>query len=968
LPIKNNDNSLALASSSASAIEKAERKEEETSSNQSSGSNRESFKKYAQIYGNKFLGELSVELLMHHQIAYGCEVVSAEGDHHLKKEFYLSLYESAKEGNYKKVCEFIPQLLEKFGFSPPLQTTKQEASKEMLVLAPTKQEINSVKMTHLDQYKSILYQSHGMTLSLLDQILKTNQTELLHRSVNSFCETEFLKDSVVSKRAAVKSYQYLAKSTFWYLQITSFSMAENSLLLRNDRSSVSKQGSSWDKEFSQECLSKEIEQIKVLEGLTPECKTDLILFFQDLAGNFYKELIEFHQIHLDCLEGELQDRITLFLSKRAERIGDLSQATCDDFSFIKENLDVYLDFPSRLADIQHWRIDMARSLESKALILQDFFWMIRCGDLTPLKELPPGYVSRRIFLKAVDLTMKTFKQQRNSKQLFPKIMKGFKEHPTALKYSKFFQKWQLFFEEQHELLQACLAIPLKDCLRLDLEALFASKPRLSSHSKKVAAQTQFVEELRDIEAKKEVEEAKKEDAKPLSLIERLKDFQETLLGSLQKSYNPDVKSAPFGFNEALKNSEDHLQDLFVLIARFLRLSKKTMDKDLVFNYVRSLVSHGTLLEEQLLAATLRKTKMIKTLEELKPTITHNLELIVNGCHFGSRPLKAKERQLIRSTNFGEVSVRNIGKEVDEVEFKEKEISSVDDLLKAVYLWNLDLKSSDPKPILKAAIKYFCGVLKVCKELGDRLSDTKKTTQELELEKKDFEKQLAQFRIELFKVQDDLKMSEDEEKKLSGTLKQDLTSIETFVLTLLERPLPAHSYPALRNVLNNLLKDLKAELSLHKNLPIKELRVHLSEILLVNQCIAEELLYVVSHLRRIAVDKKAINHDLVELIKKLGIEPTTLPKNVQDFLHRGRETRGLARYRASFHVNDKEKPIQRALRSVIDEASKLAHQTLLLDEFVEEEEGFESVWQKEIDAIKANISEDVTALKDLLSIF
>lgn len=335
-----------------------------------------------------------------------------------------------------------------------------------------------------------------------------------------------------------------------------------------------------------------------------------------------------------------------------------------------------------------------------------------------------------------------------------------------------------------------------------------------------------------------------------------------------------------GSSEAIFNAHNHIEDLLCLMHRFIHQTE-VLSVEQLYAFVIDCVRHGTLLTEQLLTALMLETNQAKEAEDLNAVLTHNLYSILIHCKFPKGPLPANIRSWIRETNRGDILVRDASKWSEENTF-------VQGLLNRVRGCAQGDSSVNPHVVIQDVFTYLRRIGKISEHLHRQFAGTKKISEHEDKENgfRDFSNHCAIFSKKL--SQKPVKTTELESNcEHLKSIEQTLKNFESKLGFEFE------------NVFQNLLPHLRAERESQKTMHPLDLHIHLGHVLLDNQMIVEEVLLNL-------IDDEAFleewqEHDLIALVKHLGMTRKNFTNHEWDFLNRGKATRKIVRYPRSYQA-------------------------------------------------------------------
>ncbi len=891
----------------------------------SSDPDRDKFAQYAATLRELYLKWIPTETIMQTQLSTICERISpADQGEALIRELYKRFSTLHSQHSAASLIAFITDKL-----IPSLDEKKQEDA-------------------------SIILQMCYMVF-----MLETGREDLLLLPPADFLGlVQTTADQHALKRAAVKSYIYLAHVTQRLLK--SIEMASFATRLK-----VHQNGLTF-----QVVNHFNIENAKALNNnpaISLQRKKDLHSAFRKLATDFTRENVEFIHFYTHVLDSDLVHMyLPLLTSEQANTICDLRISTCASFDFVEKNRAIYDDCIPNFEEMVGWIAEKSKSLQETAALMQDFALFIHLGNLDKISELPPNYISSAQFFALLSKEIHSFKGQMKELDMAKKTVALFGSNPLVLKQRQIFTIYEQFYASTHSLCQHAASGILGTCRQLSGHLPLPPPPSpFAPPAKKEKRQSPKKQETLTIspDAAQELPSQSLSIPSAATGKKSLEPQQPSLMGTftllrqeLSCSSAALMKaSKALGFKEALKNSQDHLDDLLGEAGRFARLLKKPLVKEQLFSTLVHFINHGTLLIEQLLTAKLRKTQAFKDKKAMTEAVTHQLPLLLNRCHFGHFPLSQQARNTILQTNLGEILSRDL---VSLTEQRPPDpLSSAKGLLAAAYSW-MRAEGIPPSDLLiRSCLDYLADILSTCQELQIHIQTNDPEVGKISMEEqKQTTLRIASFKRRLLKEAEQISFNPQPQQ--AGLFSAQLDSLQAHFAHVLSDPtLPLEIRRGFENLQHNYLCRLKTELHFHADLPPKEIRLHYSRVLLLTQYMAEEFLYQLLALNDKEVDPAEIDHDLVQLAAHLGHSLKDFPKEVQDFLRSGKEIRALMRYRFSYQQGG-------ALQENVHNVSRLA-ETQVFGE--EQDAKFTLVEGKKgsIQAMMQHIAQHVSALHKLI---
>lgn len=699
------------------------------------------------------------------------------------------------------------------------------------------------------------------------------------------------------------------------------------------------------------------EMIQKADGLSTKRRIDLYCLFNKIADEISREKNEFLIFYTKIMNGDLTN-VYFPLIGSSNEVTQIISSSTKSWSFVEKNRDIYDTYIPKVEEIRTWIIEKSRSLKEKYFFLKNFFLYVKLGNLDKIKELPQTFQSTNKFKDLVFNEIKRFQEQCKDPNETIKVQNFLKEHPSIkIMYINGNLKEDFYSNILH-VNQYAIADAIEMCRQFSQHLL----PHPPCHVRKVrtpylndqelqtvsqSTQNDSSEEIESTTAQSE-QQPEIKDLTPLKTLTQLKMVLTKQMESLVQSYTF------VGYQEAIKNSIDQLEDLLTEVARLVVLLPKQCSKQELLCSIVNIINHGTLLTEQSLAALVRKTTMCQTEKELKDTMTHQLPLLLNSCNLGTFPLKEKTRKMISQTNLGEILSRDL---VSLVENRPSfSMISVKDLLASVYSWSISEDQQIQKQLVQSIVDYLANILMVNQDIQFHIqtSDREKG-KELIKEHKKADKMIRHLKRLLLQDVENMQVvsSSPIQHKYSDKLANIGIQLTTF---LSQNDLPLMVQRGFENLQNNLLSRLNVELQFQNDLQPRELRLHYCHTLLLGQYMAEDFLYQLIYKKGIEVNHQEIDHNLVKLFELLGYNLKDFDAGVQRFLKSSKEVRTLMRYRYGVHKNGE----------VLKNIHNVSHlsQTQVFEEAVHD--GFQIVAKKgEIESMLKNVEKHVTALHTLI---
>ncbi len=324
---------------------------------------------------------------------------------------------------------------------------------------------------------------------------------------------------------------------------------------------------------------------------------------------------------------------------------------------------------------------------------------------------------------------------------------------------------------------------------------------------------------------------------------------------------------------ALANAAGHFNHLLCSFRRFQQHAEKgSVTPQEVFAFVNHCIQHCTLGVEQTLSALERDSNGITDPKQLHDLLTHNLFVVLQRCNMGNGDLSPGVRRWIREINHGEILMRNFN-------LLTSDQTLVQSLLRTnqAFLEGVDGVSSTD--VFTALDSYLAPLGEFIDAIQYRFAPGSFVPLEME---ENISELCASFCDSLAETAVIPATSTD----------SSLTNLHRAVESLQVAP------SELSNLRNNLMTRLAVEVETHAHLEPIEAALHLSNVLLLNQSIAEEVLIHALNVRGLPLSfEEETQHDLMSHIEKLGIQSRFSAEELE-FLKYGKASRQLVRYPAS----------------------------------------------------------------------
>ncbi len=328
---------------------------------------------------------------------------------------------------------------------------------------------------------------------------------------------------------------------------------------------------------------------------------------------------------------------------------------------------------------------------------------------------------------------------------------------------------------------------------------------------------------------------------------------------------------------ALKNASRHFDDLLSSMRRLQNNSiKNPLTQKQLFAFVNDCVRHCTLGVEQTLSALDRDSNASPIESQTKSLLTHDLFLLLQNCKMGNGDLSPKVRKWIgKEINGGEILIRDVNR------FTERK-TALQDLLSANYSFAMGEEGSSASQVLDALSTYLDPLGEFLDSIQDRFMPVK------EFNPVELEESVSQL---CHTFCDRMTSTSIIPVEGPSKLAELYAHLDMFDATARSSEISSR----IDNIRNNLLAHLEVEMQSNTDLEPIEAPLHLANVLMLNQIIAEEILLDAMSIQQIPPSfEEATEHNLTAHIEKLGIRSIFTSEEL-DFLNHGKASRQLIRY-------------------------------------------------------------------------
>jgi len=430
---------------------------------------------------------------------------------------------------------------------------------------------------------------------------------------------------------------------------------------------------------------------------------------------------------------------------------------------------------------------------------------------------------------------------------------------------------------------------------------------------------------------------------------------------MEEISNPVIWSATcaqckgLGAKEALKDAQMHFNSLLVSFYDFLHRPAGLLCRNQALHYMIDWIRHGSLAVEQMLSALDLQSNHLRRQDEVNEHISHDLFSLLVSCKFSSKPLSASFRKWILDHNYGEILIRSPNQ-------AELGNTPLERLIAKIHLFNQGSDAFSIQNILSDVLKFIKGTVKLSSEIGKRLSIEQATQQGFATLQENLLR-LCRILSENFESMEISKEMQNTPISLRQMIISPLTALKNqYSSTEIEKKID--------NLFNHLISQLETEMNRQTHLnPLSALN-HCNNALLHNQMIVEEVL---SCLMNISIDpdffEDVQTHDLLAMAKKCQMAESDFTPEELGFLTRGRMTRKMTRYPASYSRIPKKQRLQsmKKIEQAIGWANSLSSRQKFT-QFHEPDNSFRLAGETgaNLEKLKAFINQDIEIAGSILT--
>jgi hypothetical protein len=626
-------------------------------------------------------------------------------------------------------------------------------------------------------------------------------------------------------------------------------------------------------------------------------------------------------------------------------------------SIVQKRLELYTNFLPRVIELENALVSQAESIKEMILFIKNFYFYLKLENLDCLKEQlknSPQNLRKILFAEVQKFSKKVaadpsyllkMVQESNLEPLEIKKIKGdirSRLAKTEQFMTHFLHSMSLIEGEatflaqnyQQNLFLYCPPPPQKKRFHpAQFHGVNSSEISPSTPSVQVETQPSKIKEELSI--------------KPLNAYELMEEISNPVMWNAISA-----QCKRLGVKEALKDAQMHFNSLLVSFYDFLHNPKASLSRNQALHHMIDWIRHGSLAVEQMLSALDLQSNNLQSQEELKEHISHDLFSLLVSCKFSSKPLSASFRKWIIDHNYGEILIRSpnqagLGN------------TPLESLIAKIHLFNQGANAFSIQNIFSDVLKFIKGTVKLFGEIGNRFSIKQEGFATFQ------ENMLRLCRIISEKIES-IEISEEMQNapiSLRQILTVPLTALkEQYSSTEIEKKID--------NLLNHLISQLETEMNRQTHLnPLSALN-HCNNVLLHNQMIVEEVLSCLMSIS-MAPDffEDLQKHDLLAMTKKCQMAESNFTPEEIDFLTRGRMTRKITRYPASYSSIPKRQRLQsmKKIEQAIDWANSLSSRQKFT-QFHKLDESFKLTGETgvNLEKLKAFINRDIEIAGSILT--
>jgi hypothetical protein len=694
-------------------------------------------------------------------------------------------------------------------------------------------------------------------------------------------------------------------------------------------------------------------QLNKEERLTVLQKKDLMITLKSLFRSHLRELSFFFTSFTRCFCGDLlENYIPIVGSKEVDWISftadeQIATRQFDVYNrnYVQQHVEVYKNFIPRVEELKDWLIDSSGKLMETILLCQYFYLYLCLGDLARLRQRLEAETkgdsrqAKAILFEEINAFAKRCKSDRPLQEKVIEILcdTALTAHTSLY---RIFDRAHSLFSNIHIYSAAILDGPLTFAKKFSshlfdhtvapslasLSPSSSKPPALSRNKGKTRPLTSADQDdktlLGSSESSKAPSAFKSKPAQPISspilFEERLQTLKEGMLETLS-----ELQKQPKGFGmvEALGNVKAHWCNMLCVWKRLIDRKESLSDQEFAA-FILDIVREGSLVVEQSLTALDCSSNEIKDQSELTDHLTHDLVNLLFRCSFHNGILPHQIRNWIHELNRGEILLRDLtecsidGSDVEKLLTKARLLIEEKDVFKR-------------DAVHSHLIQYFNKVGMICLELQKQIGSDcffkpKRFIEKVQALQANFKEisNTLETTLVIPKVVENLDLlSTAKPVKIAYS---ELEGIGQSIAALTEQAPFSTIVSNLNDLHNNLFLQLGQELEFHSSLQPIDGHLHLSKVCLLDQLIAERFLLNLLDALNIDYDLTAIDHDLSQLVRALGMKKKDFSALEWDFLSNGKAVRLLTRYPASHSTFQKSKagkpaqlPMEKSIHAAIN---------------------------------------------------
>lgn len=762
---------------------------------------------------------------------------------------------------------------------------------------------------------------------------ETNRLDLFQRPLMSFISPEQLLNQAQKYRIAVSCFQSVGA------KIRVFGMCSDADDFAKKMKEIAVLPNSYQIMHLMNCALLASNPFLTKDQKIDICSDFHRLVQQDLeTRDTYKKIISLIFIG-DIAKNYLP---TILNSEQVEEIGviksDLSPSERD---YVENHCEVYQGFLPRMKEMLDALSQPAAELAQTSRLLKSYHLYLKFGDHQKLiQRLGEKRVSRDEFRKILHEEIASFDERRCAAQIVVYLKQQGMEAVRSIRASQ--NLAENFFSRLQRLLPLVFDLPMEFASEMERDLYI--KPKASKPPSPPPAPDSAPAPAVSVAAKPDDRPQVKKIQPPAKELEEVREKSQAAFKQMAAG------CVGFGTPESIKTAQSHLEDLLSTVLRLFEQTQLPLARHHVHAFVVDCVRHGTLAAEQMLSALCRESNRIPNHQQLNKFLSHNLYVILNSCQLKAGPFPPELRKCILGANRGEILVRNL----DQCKI---DASNVQALLVKTRLFLNGSDAFTSEQILSHTFAFLREISAICQETCRQLDACKqKPANAGEV----FAQLNALLQVASKRIANNAVVN-----RLPCTVEDtSLKSLRENIDNLKKSSQSLEVESGLQNVLNHLLVHLETEMLSHPYLNPIIAHSHCSNVFLYNQMIAQEVLTNLLILKQIPYDLDQEDHDLLPLVEALGMNEKDFTHDEIDFLKRGKATRQMVRYTASYQDKDSHR---RTLKAIHDSLELFKKQSFT--HHYELEKGFEigsDNTRSKLEKVKAVVKEDLALLSSIVA--